>query len=191
MEPEASITQLLVKWSHGDQAALEELTPHVHRELQSLARAYLRRGRPNQTLQPTAVVNEVWLRLIGQSQLPRWEDRAHFFGIAARLMRLVLVDYARAHHAAKREGAAEAITLHETILLSPTRAPDVLEVNEALDHLAKVDERKAKVIELRYFGGMEREEIAAALDLTLHTVKRDLRLGEAWLRRFLLGESAA
>src|ERR1043166_5900953 len=121
MVPEASITQLLVKWSHGDQAALEELTPHVHRELQSLARAYLRRGRPNQTLQPTAVVNE-------------------------ELMRLVLVDYARAHHAAKREGAAEGITLHEAILLAPTRAPDVLEVNEALDHLAKVDERKAKVI---------------------------------------------
>ena len=191
MERKASITQLLVNWSHGDQAALEELTPQVYRELQTLARAYLRRGRPNQTLQPTAIVNEVWLRLIGQSHLPHWEDRAHFFGIAARLMRLVLVDYARAHHAAKREGAAEAITLQETILLSPARAPDVLEVNEALDHLAKVDERKAKVIELRYFGGMEREEIAAALGLTLHTVKRDLRLGEAWLRRFLLGGSAA
>ena len=187
MEPEAPITQLLVNWSHGDQEALGELTAHVYKELQALARAYLRRDRSSGTLQPTALVNEVWLRLIGQSQLPQWEDRAHFFGIAARLMRLVLVDYARAHHAAKRDGVAEAITLQETILMSPGRAPDVLELDEALDHLAQVDERKAKVIELRYFGGMEREEIACALDLTLATVKRDLRLGEAWLRRFLLG----
>jgi RNA polymerase sigma factor (TIGR02999 family) len=187
MEREAPITQLLVNWRQGDQDALQELTPHVYRELQTLARAYLRKGRPNQTLQPTALVNEAWVRLIGQPQLPQWESRAHFFGIAARLMRLVLVDCARAHHAAKRDGAAEAVTLQETVLLSPTRAPDVLEVNEALDQLTKVDERKAKVIELRYFGGMEREEIATALGLTLSTVKRDLRLGEAWLRRFLLG----
>jgi RNA polymerase sigma-70 factor (ECF subfamily) len=190
MEPGAPITQLLVDWSRGDQAALGELTAHIYRELQALAGAYLGRGLPNQTLQPTALVNEVWLRLIAQSQLPRWEDRAHFFGIAARLMRLVLVDHARARSAAKRGGAAEPITLQETILVSPARAPDVLELNEALEGLAKVDARKAKVIELRYFGGMEREEIALALDLTLPTVKRDLRLGEAWLRRFLLGGSA-
>jgi RNA polymerase sigma factor (TIGR02999 family) len=188
MEGEVPITQLLVGWRQGDHAALEELTPRVYRELQTLARTYLRRGRPNQTLQPTALVNEAWLRLIGQSQLPQWESRAHFFGIAARLMRLVLVDYARMHRAAKREGG-QAVTLQDSILLSPARAPDVLEVNEALDQLAKVDERKAKVIELRYFGGMEREEIAAALDLTVPTVKRDLRLGEAWLRRFLSSES--
>lgn len=188
MAGEAPITQLLVDWRQGDKGALEELTPRVQRELQNLARAYLRRGAPNQTLQPTALVNEAWLRLIGQTQLPEWENRAHFFGIAARLMRLVLVDYARMHRAAKREGG-QAVTLQDSIALSPARTPDVLEVNEALDALAKVDERKAKVIELRYFGGMEREEIAAALDLTLATVKRDLRLGEAWLRRFLTGES--
>ena len=176
MEHEASIAQLLVNWSKGDRALLEHLTPHVYQELQVLARSYLRRGRPNQTLQPTALVNEVWLRLIGQTHLPRWEGRAHFIGIAARLMRLVLVDYACAHSAAKREGA-EAITLQETIALTPARVPAVLEVNEALDHLARVDERKAKVIELRYFGGMEREEIAATLGVTLPTVKRDLCLG--------------
>ena len=186
MVGEASITQLLAGWRQGDQAALTALTPRVYRELQTLARTYLRR-RPSQTLQPTALVNEAWLRLIGQAQLPQWESRAHFFGIAARLMRLVLVDYARMHRAAKREGG-RAVTLEDSILLSPARAPDVLEVHEALDQLEKVDERKARVIELRYFGGMEREEIATALDLTVPTVKRDLRLGEAWLRRFLLGE---
>ena len=188
MEPGGPITQLLVDWRHGDQAALEQLTPQVYRELQILARSYLRRLGPNQTLQPTALVNEAWMRLIGQSQLPQWESRAHFFGIAARLMRLVLVDYARKHHAAKRE-SGQAVTLQDSIALTPARAPDVLAVNEALDELAKVDERKAKVIEMRYFGGMEREEIATALNTTLATVKRDLRLGEAWLRRFLLGEA--
>ena len=159
----------------------------MRRELHDLARSYLRRGRPNQTLQPTALVNEAWLRLIGQAQPPRLENRAHFFGIAARLMRLVLVDHARAHRAAKRGGGdAEMITLGDAEALSPGRAPEVIEVHEALDELARVDERKAKVIELRYFGGMEREEIATALGLTLATVKRDLRLGEAWLRRFLV-----
>jgi RNA polymerase sigma-70 factor (ECF subfamily) len=186
MVAEASITQLLAAWRQGDQAALAALAPRVYRELLTLARTYLRR-RPSQTLQPTALVNEAWLRLIGQPQLPQWESRAHFFGVAARLMRLVLVDYARMHHAAKRQGG-RTITLQESIPLSPTRPPDVLEVHEALDQLEKVDERKARVIELRYFGGMEREEIAAALDLTVPTVKRDLRLAEAWLRRFLLGE---
>ncbi len=188
MDGPAPITQLLVDWRQGDHAALEQLTPRVYRELQGLARSYLRRLGPNQTLQPTALVNEAWLRLIGQSQLPDWENRAHFFGIAARLMRLVLVDHSRKQRAAKRE-SGQAVTLQESLILSPARTPDVLEVNEALDALRKVDERKASVIELRYFGGMEREEIAAALDLTLATVKRDLRLGEAWLRRFLSGES--
>jgi RNA polymerase sigma factor (TIGR02999 family) len=187
VEREASITELLVSWREGNPAALEELTPRVHRELHALAKSYLRRGRPNQTLQPTAVVNEAWLRLLGPAQSPQWESRAHFFGIAARLMRLILTDYARAHYALKRGGEAEGVTLEETRVLSSGRAPDVLEVDEALDALAKVDERKAKVIELRYFGGMEREEIADALVLTLSTVKRDLRLGEAWLRQFLVG----
>ena len=191
MDGASPVTQLLVEWSHGSQAALEELTPYVYRELHVLAKNYLRRGRPNQTLQPTALINEACVRLLGQSQPVEWENRAHFFGIAARLMRLVLVDYSRAHKAAKRGGAEQPITLDDAMALSSSRAPDVLEVNEALDHLAKVDERKAKVIELRYFGGMDREEIATAMRLTVPTVKRDLRLGEAWLRRFLLGENPA
>jgi RNA polymerase sigma-70 factor (ECF subfamily) len=187
VEREASITELLVSWREGNPAALEELTPRVHRELHALAKSYLRRGRSNQTLQPTAVVNEAWLRLLGPAQSPRWESRSHFFGIAARLMRLILTDYARAHYALKRGGDGDAVSLEETSVLSTGRAPDVLEIDEALDALAKIDERKAKVIELRYFGGMEREEIADAMALTLSTVKRDLRLGEAWLRQFLAG----
>ncbi|HXA67605.1 MAG TPA: sigma-70 family RNA polymerase sigma factor [Bryobacteraceae bacterium] len=191
MEEGPQVTQLLVAWSHGDRAALDELTPHVYRELHSLARSYLRRGRPNQTLQPTALINEACLRLLGQSEPIQWENRAHFFGIAARLMRMVLVDYSRSRNAEKRGGLSDPVTLEETLVLSKSRAPDVLEVNEALDHLAKVDERKANVIELRYFGGMDREEIATALRLTVPTVKRDLRLGEAWLRRFLRGENTA
>lgn len=191
MEGPPPVTQLLVAWSQGNRAALEELTPHVYRELHSLAASYLRRGRPNQTLQPTALINEACLRLLGQSEPIQWHDRAHFFGIAARLMRMILVDHARSRTAAKRGGMAQPVTLEDTLVLSPARAPNVLEVNEALDELAKVDERKAKVIELRYFGGMDREEIGAALGLTVPTVKRDLRLGEAWLRRFLRSEGPA
>jgi RNA polymerase sigma factor (TIGR02999 family) len=189
MEQGPPVTQLLVAWSHGNRAALDELTPHVYRELHSLAKSYLRRGRPNQTLQPTALINEACLRLLGQSEPIEWENRAHFFGIAARLMRMVLVDYSRSKNAEKRGGSADPITLDDALALAAGRAPDVLEVNEALDHLARVDQRKASVIELRYFGGMDREEIATALQLTVATVKRDLRLGEAWLRRYLRGEN--
>jgi RNA polymerase sigma factor (TIGR02999 family) len=183
-----SVSQLLIAWGRGEAGALDQLTPRVYRELHKLARAYLRRGRPNQSLQPTALINEAYLRLLDPSQPVEWENRAHFFGIAARLMRLVLVDHARARQAAKRGGAAAPVTLDDCMAVSPGRAPDVLEVDEALDHLAAVDERKAKVIELRYFGGLDREEVAAALGLTVATVKRDLRLGEAWLRRFLAGK---
>jgi RNA polymerase sigma factor (TIGR02999 family) len=189
MEQGPPVTQLLVAWSQGDRAALNELTPHVYRELHSLAKSYLRRGRPNQTLQPTALINEACLRLLGQSEPIEWENRAHFFGIAARLMRMVLVDYSRSKNAEKRGGSADPITLDDAFAQSAGHAPDVLEVNEALDHLARVDERKASVIELRYFGGMDREEIAIALQLTVATVKRDLRLGEAWLRRYLRGDN--
>jgi RNA polymerase sigma-70 factor (ECF subfamily) len=185
IEQPVSITRLLTQWSQGSRAALEQLTPQVHRELHTIAKAYLRRGRGNQTLQPTALINEVWLRLLGRSQALQFENRAHFFGIADRLMRIILVDHARSRAASKRGGAFEAITLDESMVLCPNRALDVLVVSEALDQLAKVDERKAKVIELRYFGGMDREEIAVALGLTLATVKRDIRLGQAWLRRFL------
>lgn len=186
-----SVSELLIAWGRGEQAALDQLTPRVYGELHKLARAYLRRGRPGQSLQPTALINEAFLRLLDQSKPVEFENKAHFFGIAARLMRMILVDHTRAHHAVKRGGAAAPVTLDDCMAVSPGRAPGVLEVNEALDRLAEVDERKAKVIEMRYFGGMDREEVAAALGLTVATVKRDLRLGEAWLRRFLAGENSA
>ena len=182
-----SITQLLIDWSLGNRAALDELTPHVYEQLHALARTYLNRERSNQTLQPTALINEVYLRLIDPPQSIQWEGRSHFFGIAARLMRRVLVDYARSRRAVKRGGHALTLSLEETRVLSPNRVPDILEVDEALHQLSKIDERKAHVIELRYFGGMTREEIAQAAGLTLATVKRDLSLGEAWLQRQLVG----
>jgi RNA polymerase sigma factor (TIGR02999 family) len=188
VESAASVTRLLSRWSQGDRAALEELAPRVQRELHSLARTYLKRGRPHDTLQPTSLINEAWLRLLGPSTTIQWENRAHFFGFAARLMRNALVDHARTRRAAKRGGGLEALTLEDIGVLCPDRNPNILEVNEALDRLAKVDERKAKVIELRYFGGMTAEEIAAALDISLSTTTRDLRLGAAWLRRYLSGE---
>ena len=188
MSQPSSITHLLIDWSNGNPSALEELTPQVQRELHALAQTYLRRGRPNQTLQPTALINEVYLRLIDQSQPVHWECRSHFFGIAARLMRQILVDYARAHYAAKRGGEAVAVPLDEMLVVSHVRTPDVLELDEALDRLAEVDERKCRIVELRYFGGMSREEIAAVCGLTLPTVKRDLRLAIAWLRRELSQE---
>ena len=176
------VTRLLLDWSNGNPTALDELTPHVYSELHVIARRHLSRGSPNRTLQPTALINEVYLRLIEQTRPIEWEGRTHFFGIASRLMRNILVDYCRVRHAAKRGGAAIAVTLTETVALASGRLPDVLELDEALNCLAKRDERKAKVIELRYFGGLTREEIAVALNLTIPTVKRDLRLGEAWLR---------
>src|SRR5215470_782708 len=160
MAERRSITQLLAEWNQGSRAALDELTPQVYRELRMLARKYLSRGRPNQTLQPTALINEAYLRLIDQSQPIHFENRSHFFGIAARLMRLVLVDYARAHYAAKRgRGTAATVTLDQTAALAPSQAPDVLKLDDALRQLALFDERKAKVIELRFFGGLTREEI--------------------------------
>jgi RNA polymerase sigma factor (TIGR02999 family) len=185
MDGPRSITQLLIDWGGGNRAALDELTPFVYRELHALARTYLNRGGRSQTLQPTELINEVYLRLIDRPQSVQWENRAHFFGIAARLMRVVLVNHARVRHAAKRGGGAPPITVKETVAFAPGHSPDVLEVDEALNRLAQVDERTAKVIELHYFGGMTREEIATALRLTVSTVKRDLRLGVAWLRRDL------
>ena len=189
MSGSPSVSQLLIAWGRGEPAALEQLTPQVYSELHKVARAYLRHGSSD-SLQPTELINEAFLRLLDQAQPVEWQNRAHFFGIASRLMRMILVDHARSRHAVKRGGAAAAVTLDDCMAVSPGRAPDVLEIDQALDRLAAVDERKAKVIEMRYFGGMNREEVAAALSLTVPTVKRDLRLGEAWLRRFLAGESS-
>jgi len=181
---DSSLTLLLGRWAQGDRDALEQLAPRVHSELQALARSYLKRNFRHQNLQPNELINEAWIRLIDQTSPPQWDNRA--FGVAARLMRFVLVDCARSRGAHKRGGAAHMITLHDTALPADSRVPDVLEMSDALDQLAKVDERKARVVEMRYFGGMSRDEISAALAVSVGTVKRDLRLGEAFLRHLLL-----
>lgn len=165
-------------------ASSEELFPLIYGELRKVAQRYLGRERRNHTLQPTALVNEAFLRLVHAQAVP-WQGRAHFFGIAARLMRRVLVDHARARGFQKRGGGAEAVPLEDTILVS--RAPDValLDLDDALRGLAEVDERKAQVVEMRFFGGMTVEETAAALGVSIDTVKRDWRLAKLWLLRTL------
>ena len=179
----ADVTRLLIAWRDGDRAALDALSPIVYQELRRLAGAYMRQERPDHTLQPTALVHEAYVRLVDQS-LPDFANRKHFFGVVAHLMRQVLVDFARAHRSEKR-GAGLKAPLEEGAAVAAPPAVDILALDEALDRLATFDARKASVIELRYFGGLTREEVADALDLTLATVKRDLSLGEAWLRREL------
>ena len=184
----AQVTELLQAWGAGDDAALHQLVPLVESELRRLAGAYMARERPGHTLQPTALVNEAFLRLV-DAQGVRWHGRAHFFGIAARLMRRVLVDHARARGFQKRGGGAQTVPLETTILVS--RAPDIalLDLDDALDALAEVDERKAKVVEMRFFGGMTVEETAGALGVSGDTVKRDWRLAKLWLLK-TLGEQS-
>ena len=181
----ALVTSLLRAWSDGDDAALADLVPAVEQELRRLARAYMRREREGHTLQTTALVNEAFVRLIDARQVP-WQDRAHFLGIAARLMRRVLVDHARAHGSKKRGGGVEAVPLDND--LSVPTAPmvlDLLALDRALDALALVDERRCRVVEMRFFGGMTEEEIAVAMRVSTDTVKRDWRLAKLWLRREL------
>ena len=181
-----STTQLLVDWGRGAPGALEQLTPRVYRELHALASSYLRREKLNHTLQPTALVSELYLRLIESSPPVPWNSRAHFFGIAARIMRQVLVEHARSARALKRGGGAFAITFRQSAVFGPNPTLDIMAVDEALAALAAVDARKAHLVELRYFGGLTCEEIALVAGVSVATVKRDLRLGEAWLHRFLV-----
>lgn len=178
------VTQLLERWGGGDRAALEELTPLVLGELRQVADAYLRRERNGHTLQPTALVNEAYLRLVGQKQ-GRWQGRGHFYGIAARLMRQVLVEHARRHGAEKRGGGREAVSLRhaEEVVGSPT--VDVLAVHEALERLAAFDEQQARIVELRFFSGLSIEEAAEALGVGHATIEREWALARAWLRREL------
>ncbi len=180
------VTELLRAWSDGDEQALAQLMPLVEAELRRLARVYMSRERRGHTLQPTALVNEAFLRLADARAL-RWQDRAHFLGISARLMRHVLVDHARAHGYQKRGGGAQRVTLDEALLHSPAPSLDILAIDRALDALAAVDERKSRVIELRFFGGLSVEETAEVLHLSNDTIKRDWRLAKLWLLRELQG----
>jgi RNA polymerase sigma factor (TIGR02999 family) len=182
-----AITGLLRAWGDGDDGALEALTPLVEAELRRLARAYMARERRDHTLQTTALVNEAFLRLTGARRV-RWQDRAHFLGISARLMRRVLVDHARSRGYRKRGGGAQRVTLSESSAAAPELTLDVVALDRALDRLAAVDVRKSRVIELRFFGGLSVEETAAVLEVSTDTVKRDWRLAKLWLLRDLEGD---
>jgi RNA polymerase sigma factor (TIGR02999 family) len=179
-----TITALLQEWRRGDRAALDRLTPLVYDELRALARRHLSRERHRLTLQPTALVHEAYLRLVGGGQV-KWEDRAHFFGVASRLMRQVLVDHARARRAKKRGGGATLIDLTGADPSSGPHTVDVLALHEALDRLAALDAASERIVEMRYFGGLTVEETAEVLSTSPATVKRDWSAARAWLLREL------
>jgi RNA polymerase sigma factor (TIGR02999 family) len=180
--PLQEVTQLLVDWGNGNQAALDQLIPLVYTELRQLARRYMSRERPGHTMQTTALIHEAYLRLVDQNQV-RWENRAHFLGIAARLMRQILIEHARRHTRAKRGGGAGTIALDEAAIVSQTRAAELLALDDALERLAAIDPRKSRVVELRFFGGLSVEEAAIVLNVAPNTVLRDWRLAKAWLHR--------
>jgi RNA polymerase sigma-70 factor, ECF subfamily len=174
------VTRLLAEWAKGNQQALEDLTPLVYRELRQLAASYLRKESPGHTLQPTALVHEAYLRLVDQKS-PDWEGRSHFFGVAARLMRQILVDHARRRQAGKR--AMRKVPLQEAVSFQPERRRDLVALDNGLKALEELDPRKCKAVELRYFGGLSIDEIAQALEVSPITVRRDLRMAEAWLHQ--------
>jgi RNA polymerase sigma factor (TIGR02999 family) len=184
-ESPVEITRLLVAWSGGDEKALDKLMPLVYGRLRRLAASYLRRERPDHTLQTSALVNEAYLRLIAQDQVT-WRDRAHFFALAAQMMRRILVDHARRHSYAKRGGPARNLSPVELDRVTIEKDPDVVAVDEALNALAEKDPQQAKLVELRYFGGLTKEEIAEVLGISSATVTRRWRLAKAWLFRYLV-----
>ena len=182
------VTGLLVAWGNGDESVLEELMPIVHGELRRLARRLMRGERGNHTLQTTALVNEAYLRLVDLNRV-RWQDRAHFFAMSARLMRRILVDHARSRNYQKRGGALRRVSLDEALVVSGERGTDLVALDDALAELAAVDPRKSQVVELRFFGGLSIEEAAEALQVSGETILRDWRFARAWLRRELSEES--
>ena len=178
------ITQMLVDWGNGDQAALEKLTPLVYTELHRLARRYMGRERPGHTLQTSALVNEAYIRLIDWKKI-QWQNRAHFFAVSAQLMRRILVDFARTRNYAKRGGALPNVSLDEATVISREKSGDIVALDDALDSLAQLNERQSRVVELRFFGGLSLEEIAEVLKVSVGTVRRDWSLARAWLHREL------
>ena len=178
------VTQLLQRWSGGDSRALDELTPLVYSEVRKLARSYLRRERPNHTLQPTALVNEAYIRLVDQRRV-QWQSRAHFFGIAAQMMRRVLVDHARMRQAEKRGSGENAVVLDEALGVSAGRGLDLVRLDDALEALAVLDARQARIVELRFFGELSIEETAEVVQVSPATVKREWAAARTWLRREL------
>jgi len=182
------VTQLLVAWGNGDRAALDELMPLVYDELRRLARHYMRRERPGHTLQTTALVNEAYLRLIDQKRA-NWQNRAQFFGVAAQLMRRILVDHARRKMRAKRERDAQKVSLEQAAMVASKPGPDVLAIHEALEKLETMNPRMGRIVELRYFGGLSIEETAEALKIAPGTVMKDWTLAKAFLHQAISNES--
>lgn len=174
------VTMVLQAWSKGDLSALDKLTPLIYDELKRLARGYMARERPGLTLETGALLNEAFLRLV-HWKTARWQNRSHFYGLAAQIMRRVLVDHARSRTYQKRGGNARPVPLDEAIVISPERSPDIVALDEALERLAAFDERKSKVVELRFFGGLSVEETAGVLQVSPFTVIRDWNLAKAWL----------
>jgi RNA polymerase sigma factor (TIGR02999 family) len=178
------VTDLLVQWSQGDDRALSELTPLVYDELRRIAHRHMGGQRPDHTLQTTALVNEAYLRLADQTT-PSWQNRAHFFAVATRAMRQILVSYARSQRSQKRGGGALKIELDEAALVSPEESKQIVDLHEALERLATLDSRKAQVVELKYFGGLNYEEMAEVLKISRVTVRRDWEFARIWLYREL------
>jgi RNA polymerase sigma factor (TIGR02999 family) len=182
MAATSNITELLNDWQGGDQAALEKLTTLVYDELKRMAHRYLQRERNGHTLQTTALVNEAYLRLAAQEK-PSWQNRSHFFAVTAQVMRHILIDYARRRRSLKHGGEAHQVSLDDASLMTADRAGELLALDEALAELKQFDSRKSNVVELRYFGGLSLEETAAAMDISVMTVRRDWRAAKAWLFR--------
>jgi RNA polymerase sigma factor (TIGR02999 family) len=178
------ITNLLLAWGEGEEAALEKLMPLVYEELRRLARSYMNRQRPGHTLQTTALVNEAYLRLIDSSQV-QWQNRAHFFAVSANLMRRILVDFARSRGNLKRGGGTQRISLEQALEISADRSAELVALDDALKTLATMNSRQSQIVELRYFGGLSEEEVATVLKISTRTVRRDWSLARAWLYREL------
>jgi RNA polymerase sigma-70 factor (ECF subfamily) len=176
------VTQLLIRWSKGDSAALDTLVPLVYDELRRVAQGYLRHERAGHTLSSTALVHEAFLRLVKQKDVT-WQNRAHFFGVASRMMRRILVDHARSHAYAKRGGGAMTLALEEAVAPAPERGFDLVALDDALTSLAKLDERQSRMVELRFFGGLSIEETSEVLGVSAPTVKREWASARAWLYR--------
>jgi len=186
---EADVTQLLLAWGQGDEAALEKLIPLVYQELHRIARLHMQGQQPRHTLQTTALVNEAYLRLVDLDQV-RWQNRAHFFAVSAQLMRRILVDYARSRNSLKRGGGVRPVKLDECVVMSPNPSEDLVELDEALKTLAEIDCRKERVVELRFFGGLTVKETAEVLQVSPVTVMTDWKLAKMWLLRELAGNKA-
>jgi RNA polymerase sigma factor (TIGR02999 family) len=182
-----NLTELLHDWHRGNRDALDRLTPVIYDEIRRIAHRYMDRERDDHTLQTTALINEAYLRLLGQPQV-EWNNRAHFFAVVAQVMRHVLIDHARSRLFQKRGGDAQRLSIDEATLMTSERASELIALDEALTSLASLDARKARVVELRYFGGFSLEETAVILDLSVMTVRRDWQAAKAWLYRQVTGE---